>query len=173
MLQIHESEEQLARAGEEPLRWIMAAKAAHLALQAALTAALAGSMGIGAYDGRLEARWLAFLQDGAPQPQTWRVMEFTSLLQKARTQPLEWTGRPLLLTDEEATQLGKLTAIRDGVEHTKPGFWVIEPAVIKPLIALAIQTAIQLLKGIHHHFEVGELENAEARASEIAVLCSL
>jgi hypothetical protein len=170
-LQIQECAEQLSRVEEDPLRLVMAAKAAHLALQAALTAALAGSIGIGAYNATLEQRWLAFLQDGAPAPDKRRVLEFKSLLEKARSRPLEWTQEPLILSDDEAAALEKLTAIRDCIEHTKPGVWVIEPAFIKPLIPIAIDTAMRLLRGVHHHFESGEMETAEEVAAEISRRC--
>lgn len=171
LLNIHDCAEQLAQAASNPLRLAQAAKSAHLALQAALTAALAGSMGIGAYNKKLELRWLAYLQDGAEQPGSWRVMDFDGLLAKARAKKLEWTGRPLDVDDLAAAQLLKLTRIRHGIEHPKPGFWVIQPEYIHDVIPVAVRLAMELLRSVHHHFEPFEMEGAEAAVESIERAC--
>jgi hypothetical protein len=171
LLHLRDCDEQLSRSDDEPIRLAQAAKSAHLALQAALIAALSGSLGIGAYDAKLEQRWLAALQDGAPWPESHRVMDFDGLLAKARQFSIEWRQEPLQVTDEEAAALSKLTNIRHGIEHPKPGFWVIEPAYIYLILPIAVQLAVQLLEAVRHHFEPDEIELAVECANHIQIHC--
>lgn len=171
LLHLYDCKEQLARSETEALRLVQAAKSAHLALQAALTAALAGSMGIGAYTDKVESEWRDFLQEGGPQPKGRRIMHFEALLNKARTKNLEWTQRPLTVSDADATLLEKLTWIRHGVEHVHPGFWAIEPAYIHTVIPVAVRTALDALRTVTHHFEPGEIEQAEKVVDEISLNC--
>lgn len=172
LLQIGDCEEQLGRASTQPLRLVQAAKSAHSALHAALTAALAGSMGIGAYSQELERKWREFLQEGTGGPPNERhVMHFKDLLRKAQSQPLEWPGRPLILESGDEQALEKLTAIRDGVEHPKPGFWVIEPEWLYRIIPVGPRLALQLLRGFAHQLEPGELDTAAAAVGRIEEAC--
>ena len=99
-------------------------------------------------------------------------MDFEPLLKKARSTPLEWTNRSLSISDMDAAALQKLTWIRHGIEHPKPGFWVIEPAYIFNVIPVAVSLALELLEGFHHHFELGELELARAAERNIRASCS-
>jgi len=69
--------EQLIRATDEKLRLAQAMKSAHLAVQAALIAALAGSMNIGAHPDNLRRKKLQYYQEGiGERPDSNRVMFF-------------------------------------------------------------------------------------------------
>lgn len=164
--------EQLARATAEPIRLVQAAKSAHLALQAALTAALAGSMGIGAYNENDRIAWLRFLQGGDDQPRDPRMMSFPGLLARATSQPLEWSQQALQIDAAEHELLEKLTFLRHRLEHPRSGFWLVEPAYVARVLPLAARLTTELLKGLHHHFEEGELERVAATAEEIRKRCS-
>ena len=61
---LKDCEEQLRRASAEKLRLAQALKSAHLAVQASLTAALAGSMNIGAHPEKLRVKKLQYYQNG-------------------------------------------------------------------------------------------------------------
>jgi len=173
MFSIRDCEEQLERSAAEPIRLAQAAKSAHLAVQAALTAALAGSMNIGAYPERLRLEYLAYLQgSSAKQPDSNRVMAFNGLLKQALSAPLEWSGKPLSITEEQQALLDRLSDLRDGIEHTKQVHWGIEAAYILQVLPVAAHLTAELLEVVLHHLEPGELESIKQTAAKVEVLCT-
>lgn len=60
LMQLEDCAAQLRAAEDQPIEVLLAAKSLHAGLVAALTAALAGSSGTGAYEPRLRERWRQF-----------------------------------------------------------------------------------------------------------------
>lgn len=169
---LKDCEEQLRRASDEKLRLAQAMKSAHLAVQAALTAALAGSMNIGAHPEKLRTRKLAHYQDGTGErPDDDRVLAFKGLLERAMSAPLEWTHEPLILSQREQMLLERLCLLRDGIEHAKQSHWGIEIAYILEVLPVAARTAVTLLGVVFHHLEPGELNQLQQLAAQIETHC--
>ena len=105
MLNLRDCKEQLERWKEEPLRLAQAAKSVHLAMQAALTDALARSAGIGAYSDELRAEYLAYFEDSRERettpPKDDFVLPFPKLLARAMEHPMEWSGRKLEVSADQ------------------------------------------------------------------------
>lgn len=169
---LKDCEEQLRRASDEKLRLAQAMKSAHLAVQAALTAALAGSMNIGAHPEKLRIKKLAFYQEGqGERPDDDRVLAFNGLLERAMSGPMEWTGQPLSLDEHEQELLARLCSLRDGIEHPKQAHWGIEIAYILEVLPVAAHTAVKLLEVVVHHLEPGELADLQGLAGQIENHC--
>ena len=169
---LKDCEEQLRRSTNEPLRLAQAAKSAHLAVQAALTAALAGSMNIGAHPEKLRTKKLQFYQEGVGhRPDEDRVLAFRLLLERAMSGPMEWTGEPLTLTEAEQALLARLCFLRDGIEHPKQTHWSIEVAYILEVLPIAAHSVLKLLSVVFHHLELGELEELGHLAEKISAHC--
>lgn len=169
---LKDCEEQLRRASGEKLRLAQALKSAHLAVQAALTAALAGSMNIGAHAEKLRIRKLTYYQDGqGERPDDDRVLPFKGLLMRAMSTPLEWTQQPLTLDEREQELLARLCFLRDGIEHPKQTHWGIEIAYILEVLPLAARTAVKLLEMVVHHLEPEGLAQLRELAAQIETDC--
>ena len=176
ILSLEDCDYQLARSESDVDRLALAAKAAHHALQAALTAALAGSANIGAHPARLRVAYLQYLEDSRTRsveaPVSDRVMFFDELLDAAINEPLPWTQVPLEVTDDERELLNRLTAIRHAVEHPKQSFHFIEPAYVAQALPIAARLTVVLLQSVAHHLEEGCLASIEilrARISEVSL----
>lgn len=176
ILNLRDCKEQLERCNGEPLRLAQAAKSAHLALQAALTDALAGSAGIGAYNDDLRAAYLAYFEESrdgeVKPPKSDFVLPFPKLLARAMEQPLEWSGRKLEVSPEEIKALDRLTYIRHRVEHPRPQFHFIEPLFIALTLPVAARLTLELLDVSWHHYEEGERAAVESFVSELTSLCA-
>lgn len=169
---LKDCEEQLRRASDEKLRLAQALKSAHLAVQAALTAALAGSMNIGAHPEKLRFKKLAYYQEGkGERPTEDRVLAFSDLLDRALSTPMEWTGQPLSLDKHEQELLARLGLLRDGIEHPKQMHWGIEIAYILEVLPLAAHTAVKLMEVVVHHLEPGELAILQELAAQVEIHC--
>lgn len=173
---LKECEQQLRNWGHEPLRLVHAAKAAHLSLQSALTDALAGTAGIGAYNKKTRKAYLEYFNktgdaDAKPPTDSY-VMNFTDLLARATSTPLEMTGKPLAVTPEERTALKRLTHIRHSMEHPHPGFHFIEDVFIVQTIPIAARLALTLLDECGHHYQDGERSTVIASVTAIEALCA-
>lgn len=169
---LKDSEEQLRRASNERLRLAQALKSAHLAVQAALTAALAGSMNIGAHPKQLRLKMLGFYQEGSGErPADNRVLAFNGLLERALSEPMEWTGQPLSLDPQEQELLARLCDLRDGIEHPKQMHWAIEVAYILEVLPLAAHTTVKLLEVVMHHLRPGDMAELQQLAVQIEIHC--
>ena len=169
---LKDCEEQLRRARDQKLRLAQSVKSAHLAVQAALIAALSGSMNIGAHPQGLRVKKLRYYQEGiGERPDSNRVMFFHELLQRAISEPLEWTGQPLSLNEHEQELLARLCSLRDGIEHPKQVHWGIEIAYILEVLPLAARTAVKLLEVVAHHLGVGELGALQSLAGRVENHC--
>jgi len=175
MLNLRDCKEQLERWKEEPLRLAQAAKSVHLAMQAALTDALAGSAGIGAYSDELRAEYLAYFEGSrerdTPPPTGDFVLPFPKLLARAMEHPLEWSGRKLEVSADEMKALNRLTYVRHRVEHPRPQFHFIEPLFIALTLPVVARLTLELLDVCSHHYENGERVAVEASVAAIAALC--
>ena len=173
---LKECEDQLARWKDEPLRLILAAKAAHLSLQAALIDALAGSASIGAYTPRLRKAYLAYFNqlpdERADMPNGAYVMHFKDLLAEAKERPLEWSQQKLEISEEQQAALDRLTGIRDSAEHPSPGSHCFEPRYVLNVIPVAAKLTVRLLEECSHHYHDGELEGVAASVAAIDALCA-
>lgn len=175
ILNLRDCKEQLERWNDEPLRLAQAAKSAHLAMQAALTDALAGSAGIGAYNDDLRAAYLAYFEESrdgeATPPKGDFVLPFPKLLARAMEHPMEWSGRKLEVSADEMKALDRLTYVRHRVEHPRPQFHFLEPLFIAQTLPVAARITFDLLDVCAHHYEEGERPAVEATVSVIAALC--
>ncbi len=172
-----DSVEQLEKSQASVMRLALAAKSAHLALQAALTAALAGSANIGAHPEKLQARYIQYFEESrttplAP-PESDRVMGFSELLNAARSEPLPWSNAPLVLSDSEVELLERLTKVRHAVEHPKQMHHSIEQKYVLEVLPLAAKISVILLETVSHHLESGEIERLRACVDKIDELCEL
>ncbi len=176
ILNLCDCKEQLERWQHEPLRLAQAAKSAHLAMQAALTDALAGSTGIGAYRDKDISKWLEYFEASRTgdqrRPQRGHVMAFGELLDKATRQPLPWTGQKLEVTADENEQLKKLTHVRHRMEHPHPESHYIEPRFICQTLPVAARLSERLLEECSHHSQDGEREKVRAMVVAIDKLCT-
>lgn len=176
MLGLRDCNEQLARTPDEPLRLAQAAKSAHLALQAALIVALAGSANIGAYDDDLRSAYLAYFEssresDSLP-PRGDRVMPFPKLLARAMEHPMEWSGRKLEVDAHELEALERLTFIRHRIEHPRPAHHFVEPRFIALTLPIAARLTLELLDVVSHHYEPGERSRVAADVCSITAICA-
>jgi len=165
---------QLERAVEQTDCLALAAKSIHMALQAALTAALAGTANIGAHPTKLRIAHLAHLEgrgSGPPRPTGDKVMGFTDLLATATSQPLPWTGEPLALSDEADELLARLTEVRHAVEHPKQILHSIEPGYVAEALPVAADLVCTLLDSVFHHLGPGESARISAVAGSIRRQC--
>ena len=165
---------QLERAVEQIDCLALAAKSIHMALQAALTAALAGTANIGAHPTKLRIAHLAYLEgrgSGPPRPTSDKVMSFTDLLAAATSQPLPWTGEPLALSDEADELLARLTKVRHAVEHPKQILHSIEPGYVAEALPVAADLVCTLLDSVFHHLGPGESARISAVAGSIRRQC--
>ena len=176
MLNLRDCKEQLERWEAEPLRLAQAAKSVHLAIQAALTDALAGSAGIGAYNDDLRAAYLAYFDEAcdgeAKPPERDFVLPFSKLLARARECPMEWSGRKLEVSPDEVNALDRLTYVRHRVEHPRPEFHFIEPQFIAQTLPVAARLTLELLEIGGHHYEEGERAAVESAVTAISALCA-
>ena len=177
MLNLRDCEEQLERWQGVPLRLAQAAKSAHLAMQAALTDALAGSAGIGAYDDDLRTAYLAYFdasrEGQATPPKGDFVLPFPKLLARAMEHPMEWSGRKLEVSADEMKALDRLTYVRHRVEHPRPEFHFIEPLFIALTLPVAARLTLELLDVCWHHYEEGERAEVEACVAAIVSSCAM
>lgn len=175
-LNLQDCKDQLERWQEEPLRLAQAAKSAHLAMQSALTDALAGSAGIGAYDDDLRAAYLAYFEESrngeATPPKGDFVLPFPKLLARAIEHPMEWSGRKLEVSLDEMKALDRLTYVRHRVEHPRPQFHFIEPLFIALTLPVAARLTLELLDVCWHHYEDGERAAVEASVAAITSICA-
>lgn len=169
----------MEEAAAEPLRLVQAAKSAHLSLQAALTAALAGSANIGASPPKLRADWLRYFEErreseDARPPNGVHVMGFLDLLNTATSGegPRGWLNGPLELQEGEPEQLDRLTALRHAFEHPKQLTHCFEPLWIKQSIPPAVRLVDLCLGAVFHHFEEDEIAEVKLLAARIAASCS-
>ena len=173
---LKECEDQLSRWKDEPLRLILAAKAAHLSLQAALIDALAGSASIGAYKPKLREAYLAYFNQPpdarAMMPNGDYVMHFKDLLAEAKEKPLEWSGQPLEICEEQQAALDRLSSIRDSAEHPSPGSHYFEPRFVLNVIPVSAHLTVRLLEECSHYYHEGELEAVVASVAAIEALCA-
>lgn len=176
ILSLEDCEHQLERSQSELDRLAIAAKAAHLALQAALTAALAGSANIGAHPLKLRAAYIEYFEKSRSRrieaPASDRVMSFDDLLDTSVNAPLPWTQVPLTVSDDERKLLDRLTAIRHAVEHPKQSFHSIEPAYVAEAIPVAARLTATLLESVAHHLEEGDIARIEMVRARITDLSS-
>ncbi|PTQ12090.1 hypothetical protein CLG96_05850 [Sphingomonas oleivorans] len=166
--------DQLEAMNQFPMRLALAAKSAHLALQAALTAALAGTANIGAHDDKLAARHLAYLEDrgegGVERPTSDRVMSFPDLLAKATAGPLPW-GDAIQLSTDDALLLDRLARIRHDIEHPKQQIHAIEMAYVFEPLPVAANLVATLIGTVFHHIDRDERQALEHARDRIIAYC--
>ena len=174
MISLIDCEEQLVKSGSDPLRLSLAAKSAHLALQAALTAALAGTANIGAHPEKLRVEYLNYLNDpdisNTARPISDRVMGFGELLELAKIGNLPWSNVPLAVDDNQQELLDRLTSLRHDIEHPKQNVHSIEPEFILQTLPVAARLTIELLETVFHHFESGEMGRLKKVADAIVAI---
>lgn len=156
-----------------------AAKAAHLALQAALTAALAGPDSTGAFNPALRAKYQAYLStepfdpEGAPRA---FVMKFADLLAEAQKPDglTHYGGEALVLAPGDAEALDRLYQVRHSLEHPKPGITAWDVDYLKEAIRPAARITLWLLRhqAVSHKLDEWEHNAVEAAAERIARACS-
>lgn len=129
---VHSLEEclsHLEQVRQDNLFIISAACSAHRALQAALTAALAGSANIGASPPKVQKRWLEHFEiEPSKRPHTspgFRVMGLLDLLKTATISKLPWSQTPLPISSCESFFALRLTNYRDDFEHPKQLTYVL------------------------------------------------
>lgn len=172
LLQLRDCAAHLDAAPDDPIQILQAAKSLHLALVAALTAALAGSAGIGAYDPKLKVRWLHFL-NSAREPVTevelsQRVMTFGCLLDRACEKGgIERIDKPLACSLNDRELIDRLSFIRGEFEHPKPMLNSFEPAWVVATFPPAARLTIEALEAVRHHFEEAEMAKAHLLVSGI------
>jgi hypothetical protein len=176
ILNLCDCKEQLERCKDEPLRLAQAAKSSHLAMQAALTDALAGSASIGAYDDKYIGKWLAAHEASRTgernMPPKGHVMSFSKLLDKAIRQPMPWSGQNLVVSEVEQEHLKKLEHVRHRIEHPHPESHFIEPVFVSQTLPVAARLTQRLLEECSHHDRAGELEEVAAMVLDIDRLCA-
>ena len=172
---LQECAHQLALWEKQPLRLILAAKAAHLSLQAALIDALAGSTSIGAYKPKLRAAYLAYFNQlpdaDAKMPSDDFVMHFKDLIKEAKATPLEGSGQRLEICEEQQGALDCLSGIRDSAEHPSPGSHYFEPRFVLNSIPTAVQLTARLLDERSHEYNEGEHAAVAVAVSAIVASC--
>lgn len=158
------------------LRLAQAAKSAHLALHSALTDAVAGSAGLGAFKPELREKYLTFLEESRARevepPQDDFVMSFEKLLSQTLSSPLEWTRRKIILSVEEAEAIKRLTFIRHRIEHPRPISHFIEPTFIALTLPVAARLTLDLLDECSHHYLEGERDSVHETVRQICAHCA-
>lgn len=169
----------LVRALQSSPYLLDAAKATHVALQAALTAALAGSDGTGAFKERERIKWLAYLsqlseEPRLPVPDDW-VMAFGKLVETAQKEGRLGQGpdEAITLSKDDDELLKRLYWIRHAVEHPKPGMHSFPLEYIVEAVRPALRLVLHLVRhqALQHHFT--DSEHACASSSVEGALHSL
>lgn len=167
--------EQLERWSAEPLRLAIAAKSSHLAMQAALTDALAGTASLGVYNDKHISDQRKFYEDSrageAKMPAKGHVMGFSQLLDKAMKHPLPWSGKRLDVSPDEKALLDKLRHVRHSTEHPHPESHFIEPFFISQTLPVAARLTQKLLEECSHHGDDEERQKVADLVEAIATLC--
>jgi hypothetical protein len=175
MISLIDCHEQIEKSEDFVLRLALAAKSGHLALQAALTAAIAGTASIGAHPEKLRIKYLEHFEESrtkpSERPESDRVMTFSELLTAATSSNLPWLNAPLSVTPEQAELLDRLTSIRNSVEHTKQMLHSIEPDYILETLPVISDLTLFLLTTVSHHFEPDELDQVKNAAAAIVAIC--
>jgi hypothetical protein len=174
LLSLSDCRDQLVGSVTQPRKLLLAAKSAHLSLQSALTAALAGSANIGAHPEKLRSKYLQVLNsdlsDLTKYPESMYVMDFKDLLETALEAPLPWTGEAIVISDEIKQLLFNLMEIRHAIEHVKQTDRVMHKVDLLNAIGPAIRLTIELLQTVFHHFEEGEIEEINGASAQIFLL---
>lgn len=171
-IQLEDCLAELESAKAKPVRVLLSAKALHGALVAALTAALAGSAGVGAYEPKMRERFLSFLQNNrqglAELPMPLRVMQVSKLLERA-CEPggIEWRLEPLVCSERDRELIDKLTFIRDDLEHPKPILNSFEAAWVLEAFPVAVRLTLECLEAVQHHLEEDELQRLQQIGRDI------
>lgn len=169
----HEAEQATA----DPRRWFFALPEMHRALGCALVAALRGPQEFGAYTAKHQAPWLAYFNDlddpDRKPPIADRLQDVLVLLDRAQSadEPGMW-GRPVVLTDEQRSDLKTLNTIRNDMQHVKPGLWFAGTAGWPRLSVSAAEVIDQLLKEPRCWTDV-EPEDEDRAAAAIARIRAL
>lgn len=165
VLQLEETLAHLVAAKTQAVRLLLAAKSLHAAMVAALTAALAGSTGTGAYSDKLRAQWLELLEMNREAVREvdlpMRVLNAADLLRRAG-QPgaIEWATEPFICSANDHRLIERLTLIRDALEHPKPISNSFEIPWVAVTLLPALSVTQQALNAVAHHLDSPEAVTA-------------
>jgi hypothetical protein len=144
----------LEEAAEKPDSIFHAAADANRAIQAALTAALAGSANIGASPPKERGEWLQWFEESREsrpsKTPSWRVMGLRDMLIEAMQRPLPWTSLPLELCAHESFWIGRLLFYRDSFEHPKQLTFLMTRSEIADSIEGSVAVVEKALRTISH-----------------------
>lgn len=156
--------------------WLFVIVDLHRALNCALVAALRGTAGIGAFSLKLRREWLNFFEESRVRnvlpPSNDRVESFLELLRRAQEASPDLMGAPLTLNTQEKSDLNKLNALRDDIEHVKATDWYLELAGLPRICRSAARALNHLfsLPPVYMHLEEAELDAAKGAINRIMEL---
>ena len=118
--------EHLEAALADPQRLLDAIRCGHLALMAAMTEALAGSAGVGAFSEKLAGEHLKYLRgESASMPGEF-TLSFPQLFERMQQAGRLEFSEPLHFTDNETKAASKIDRLRALIDHPKPTYWSVE-----------------------------------------------
>lgn len=128
--------EHVEAAAADPQRLLDAVRCGHLALMAALTEALTGSAGIGAFDDKRAGEHLSFLRgERADMPREF-MLSFSQLFERVQEPDRLEFSDPLAFTDEETKAAAEMDRLRTLIDHPKPTYWSVEGATLTWVLGL-------------------------------------
>jgi hypothetical protein len=182
LLSLYRAADAIDHVATDPTDWVFVILDLHRALNCALVAALSGTAGIGAFDTKLQAKWISHIEEAMtdtqpppptngdttpPTPPSEHVLSFLQLLDKAQE------GTPeirLELTAEERADLLKLNNFRGDLEHVKPKSWSFDVTDLPQISAATGRVFGHLLRSFEHHLEQEEIEAAATAIAKLAAL---
>lgn len=158
-------------AADENGYWLLdAARALHLAMVAAMTAALSGSAGIGASPPKQRIKAIAAMNAGAWGDVPERVMSYAELVEAIQTEgAMEWASA-LRLMQEEQEACAALNSLRERIDHPKTSTFSESRAEIRRVCALVAALVPRIMECVRHHFEEDDFNEVRIAAGIIAKL---
>ncbi len=144
-----------------------AIRSLHLAMVAAMTAALNGSAGIGAMPGKARSKAIQALNKGEFATGE-RVMSYAELLEAIQTEgAIEW-GPAIVLTSDERADCVTLNARRERIDHPKPSSFIEARDELRRLCRVVSAIVPRIAASVSHHFEEADRARVAGAVERIA-----
>jgi hypothetical protein len=147
--------EHIEAAAADRQRLLDAIRCGHLAVMAALTEALSGTEGIGAFPDKKAAEHLAFMRGERPDMPGEFTLTFSQLVERAQERGRMRFAERLICTDGEARALAELDRLRGLIDHPKPTYWSIEVRQVVAVLEYLPGLLDRCVAAARHRYQEG------------------
>ena len=158
------------RARDDKLWWLDAVRSAHLALTAAMVAALEGSSGVGAMTPKSAERTLEWLEKreraGLAVPKE-HTLPFVGLVEAIQKSDRLQFGSPVELSPGQLDALRELNWYRELIDHPKFTRWSVPVEALEEATTIAldlIEPVMSRAPSFYYHDALGRVRAALRRA---------